>query len=258
MIVLRAFVCAVAFLTRFPVPRTAVPSSRVNGLSVAFFPLVGLLLGAVAALLHVLLQDRLHLEPHILWALVFVSLQAFLTGALHLDGLADVVDGLGGGEGDRDRTLRIMEDSHIGGFGVTALVLFLMAKVMVINEVLLLEGSLTLLLVYPVVARFAVVPLVACFPCARPTGLARDYHDHCTWIAIFLASLILATTLVLAGKPVWIPSGAALAVALLVGLVLTTRLKGLTGDGYGTAIELGELTFLLAAVIPQLTERSAG
>ena len=77
-------------------------------------------------------------------------------------------------------------------------------------------------------------------------------------IAIFFATLILATTLVLAGKPAWIPSGAALAVALLVGLVLTTRLKGLTGDGYGAAIELGELTFLLAAVIPQLTERFAG
>ena len=74
------------------VPRTAVPPPRVAGLSIAFFPLIGLLLGGAAAAIAWGLRDGLHAPPHLWWALVLVGAHALLTGALHLDGLADGVE----------------------------------------------------------------------------------------------------------------------------------------------------------------------
>ena len=252
MIVLRAFLCALAFLTRIPVLRTAVPPPRVAGLSIAFFPLIGLLLGGAAAAIAWGLRDGLHAPPHLWWALVLVGAHALLTGALHLDGLADVVDGLGGGRGDRERTLAIMRDTRIGSFGVVALVLFLTAKVVVMNEAIRMDESLTVLLMGPVAARFAAVPLVVFFPCARPDGLARDFHDHSGWPAATVAAATAGGAVWFVGPSVLIPSAAALGAAIVVGIWMGVRLKGLTGDTYGAAIELAELSFLFAATYPRI------
>ena len=95
-----------------------------------------------------------------------------MTGGLHLDGVADVFDGLGGGHGDRERILRIMRDSRIGAHGATALVLVLAVKVAALAE-LLGRGALWPLVVAPAVARFAVVPLIVLLPYARRGG-ARE------------------------------------------------------------------------------------
>src|SRR6185503_21270080 len=106
MMLFRGLLTALGFLTRIPVPA----GSWAPGPSVAFFPAVGLLLGTISAGAAWLLFDRFGLAPHPVWALALVGLQALLTGALHLDGLSDVVDGLGGGRGDRARALEIMKD----------------------------------------------------------------------------------------------------------------------------------------------------
>src|SRR5204863_9798532 len=138
---------------------------RVAGFSIAFFPRIGLILRLASAGSAALLRDRLQLPPHLWWALLLVALHALLTGALHLDGLSDVVDGLGGSRGDRERALEIMKDPRAGAFGVVALVLLLAGKIIVMNEALRMSQSFAILAVYPVAARFAASLLVIFFPC---------------------------------------------------------------------------------------------
>lgn len=252
MIAIQAFLCAVSFLTRIPVPGRGSLPPRVAGLSVAFFPLVGLLLGGASAGVAWALRDRLGLPAHSAWTLLLVSLHALLTGALHLDGVSDVADGLGGGRGDRERALEIMKDTRVGAFGVVALILVLIGKVVAMDEVLRMPGYLAMLLAYPLVARFAVVPLIVFFPCARPTGLARTFHEQSRWPAALVAAGLAGVAMWVLGKTLFITAGIGVGVGLVVGILIASRLRGLTGDAYGASIELSELAFLLAAAFPRI------
>jgi adenosylcobinamide-GDP ribazoletransferase len=243
MILFRGLLTALGFLTRIPVP----PGSWAPGASVAFFPAVGLLLGAISAGGAWLLFDRFGLAPHPVWALSLVGLHALMTGALHLDGLSDVVDGLGGARGDRERALEIMKDPRIGAFGVVALIFAVGAKILLMNELLHQPGRLPLLLAYPVGVRFAAVVMVVLLPCARATGLAATFHQESRWFGLVAAAVMTAAFL---GWQQWataIPTGHALGAALVTGLYLAAKLRGVTGDVYGAAIELGEIAFLFAA-----------
>ena len=242
MILARAFLCAVGFLTRIPVPGRDGFSAPVLGASLVFFPAVGAMLGAASAGAAALVPS-----PHVGWAIALAALHAFLTGAMHLDGLSDVVDGLGGARGDRARALEIMRDPRVGAFGVVALVLLLLAKVAALDEILRRPEAWVVLLAYPVAGRLAAVPLIAFFPCARPTGLARAYHDAARWPAA-LGAFALGGGLAALGGRVLVPTAVALGLGLLVGAYVGVRLRGLTGDAYGAAIELSELAFLWAVV----------
>ena len=252
MIVLKSFACAVAFLTRMPMPGRASLAPGAAGGSVAFFPVVGLLLGLFSGGAAVLLHDHLALPAHLLWALFLVALHAFLTGALHLDGLSDIVDGLGGSRGDRTRALEIMKDPRAGAFGVVALILLLTGKVVVMNEALRTTHAFAILAVYPVVPRFAASLLVVFFPCARATGMARTFHDESRWPMAVVAAAFTIGAFWCFAPMLAVPVVCALATGLTVGLWISIRLKGLTGDAYGAAIELSELAFLAAAAWPRI------
>jgi adenosylcobinamide-GDP ribazoletransferase len=252
MTLVRGFLLAIAFLTRIPMPiRSELPRGAA-GASIAFFPLVGLFLGLASAGAALLLRDRLHLPPHVLWAAGLVALQALLTGALHLDGLSDIVDGLGGSRGDRERALEIMKDSRVGAFGVVALVLLLVGKIVVLDEALRTPEAIRMLIAYPVAARFSASLLVFAFPCARATGMARTFHDESGWPMALAATVFAGGAFWFLGPATWIPGAVALGTGLAAGGYIALRLRGLTGDAYGTAIELAELAFLAAAAYPRL------
>lgn len=245
---LRHLAAALRFLTRLPVPGPALDPGDL-GRALAWFPVAGAALGGLVAGAGWLLAPRL--APGVL-AVLLAALLAGLTGALHLDGLADVADGLGGGHGDRARTLAIMRDSRIGAFGGTALVLVLLVKVAAISELLGRGGAEWTLLCAPVLARTAAVPLVVLLPYARPEGLGRAFHDgggaRELAIAAALGAVILGLTAAAAAGPrVVLPALAGLGAAGLVALACRRRLGGLTGDVYGAAIELAEAAFLLVA-----------
>ncbi len=246
MMLFRGLLTALSFLTRIPVPS----GSWAPGPSVPFFPAVGLLLGAASAGAAWLLFDRFGLAPRPIWALALVGLQALLTGALHLDGLSDVVDGLGGSRGDRQRALEIMKDPRIGSFGVVALIFAIGAKILTMNELLHLPGRSALLLAYPVGARLGAALLVVVMPCARATGLAATFHQESRWHGFAAAALMTAGFLWWQQWTTVIPTAAALGVGLATSLYLAARLRGVTGDVYGAAIELGEIGFLFVAIAP--------
>jgi adenosylcobinamide-GDP ribazoletransferase len=213
------------------------------GAAVAFFPLVGLVLGVVIAGLGYLAAGT---APPMVVAVVLVAALAGITGGLHLDGLADLFDGMGGGRGDRERTLAIMRDSRIGAHGATALILVLLAKVAAVAA-LLEARNFPALLAFPAFARWAVTHQVVLYPYARPVGLGCGFKRGAGWIQLALATVLAVTLVASLGWGAAKEALAALAVALAIGWWLRMRLGGLTGDVYGATIELCEVASLFVA-----------
>jgi adenosylcobinamide-GDP ribazoletransferase len=243
---LRALLAAVGFLTRVPVGDKLALGPEDLGRALYFFPWAGALLGALLWLVELALRGRFSPE---LIALALTAVLAALTGGLHLDGVADVCDGLAGSRGDRARALEIMRDSRIGALGALALVLVLLAKLLAVRDLLLLGPRVVVLLALaPVVARACVVPLIVLLPYARSAGLGSPFHAHGRLAHGLVAVGTGAALAGVAGGRALPAALVALLVAAALGLWLWRRLGGLTGDAYGAAIELSELAFLLACV----------
>jgi adenosylcobinamide-GDP ribazoletransferase len=212
------------------------------GTAAAWFPVVGLALG----LLVVLVERVVGLIfPPLLAALLVVTVWKLLTGGLHLDGLADCLDGLtGGAPADR---LRIMRDSRIGSFGAIGLILFLTLEVAALAE---LDPPLRwrALLAAPAIGRAMPPVLGRLFRPARTDGhgamfVASLRRSH-TLVALALAALVGVGAL---GRMGLVATAAAVLTALAIGRFLGARLGGVTGDVFGAAVELAELAVLLTA-----------
>jgi adenosylcobinamide-GDP ribazoletransferase len=241
---LRPIAAAFAFLTRLPLGSQTVGAGAGElGRSITWFPLVGAALGTILIGTERLLRGHLSAG---LAAVGLVALLAMLTGGLHLDGLADLFDALGGGRGDRARMLEIMKDSRIGAHGAAALFLVLAGKALAAGEAIQ-RGESWRLFAAPVLARWAVIPLLIFFRYARADGLGKPFHRDGRLAHLLGATALCAALVGWLGRPVLLPAGAALAAALAVGMWIDRRLGGLTGDVYGAAIELSELAFLVTS-----------
>ncbi len=233
-------VSPLALLTVLPITRRRIDLASVG---VGLFPVVGLLLGAI--LLGVDYLAGLLVPPTASSALVVIALIA-LTGALHLDGLADSADGLFGGR-DREQRLSIMQDPHNGAFGFAAIATVLLLKwaALIPLDGWLRTGSILLV---PALARWSVLPSMMLFPAARGEGMAFAVQSRSRWPQAVLSSAVaLALSLVI----FW-PAGIALlalalAVALSISVYATSRLGGVTGDVLGCMIEMNEAALLLLA-----------
>lgn len=253
-----SFLAALQILTVLPAgPTVPLPEGR-GGRIAVWFPAVGLLLsGGAAAVVMVLGQLRdLGGAPHsgndpvaVLLALGTITL---LTGGLHLDGLADTCDGLGGGA-DAERSLTIMRDSRTGSYGVMGLVLVLGLKAALLAA--LPPGRWLIGLAVALTAgRWAMALSAGLGRYARPEGgLGGYFIRHTTVAHAVLAGAVPLAVLVADGA--WhhlLPLGGLLgcAAALAVGAALTlffrARLGGITGDTLGTVNEAGEVAALLA------------
>ena len=243
---IRAFALALQLLTRLPVPSSSLPPRPEElGLSVLFFPVVGLLIGALLAGLHTVLWL---VDPGVLAALV-LAMWVLLTGGLHLDGLADTADAWIGGQGHRDRTLAIMKDSRSGPIAIVAVVLVLLAKFAAL-QALLAGDARAILLLAPVLGRMAIVLLLITTPYVRPDGLGAPYASYLPRLSCGLLVLLIAAATVAVLE--W--QGGALLAALGVGFVgwrhgLMVRLGGTTGDTLGAACELAETITLLTLAL---------
>ena len=242
---------ALQFLTRLPVRIEPPPSAREVGLSLTWYPVVGLALGAVLWSV-ALAVSRM---PSFLCAAVVLTAWVLITGALHIDGLADTADAWVGGHGDRDRTLSIMKDPRSGPVALA-----------VVNCVMLLKfAALAALAAHshappwrdarlaagcilpPLLARAAIPLLFAHTPYVRAQGIAQDLTAHQSRAAgVFVTALTVLGTLAACGIVGAIALGAA---AMAYGIVrggLVRRLGGFTGDGAGALIEVIEAACLVA------------
>jgi adenosylcobinamide-GDP ribazoletransferase len=228
---------AIGFLTRLPVP-SLVSDSQDFAAAIRWYPVVGLIVGALVAGAGWL---GALVDP---WAGALAALACWVgvTGALHLDGLADVSDGIGAAHGDRSRLLAVMADPHVGSFGVVAIVLQLMAKLVLLHA---LSGAWLVLVLVPFAARVGPLAWARWLPALKPglgEAVARAVRPRDLW----------GWALVLAGACVGAPALVAAPLLILgIGLWLRQRLGGVTGDAHGAGIELVETGLLLALVIGQ-------
>ena len=217
------------------------PEPRELGRSLLFYPLVGLLFGLLLWLASLLLQGT----PAPLHAALLLTLWVLLSGALHLDGLADSADAWLGGFGDRERTLQIMKDPRSGPIAVVTLVLVLLLKFCAL-WVLVEQGIGAQLLLAPLIGRAAMLGLFLCTPYVRPGGLGQALAEHLPrriagWVLLGSALFCL----VLGG---WV---AVLALAMFAWLrhLICRRLGGTTGDTAGAMLELLELVVVLGLAL---------
>lgn len=235
----QSFLIAVQFLTRWPLRCDWSP--RAAGLSLLFYPLVGLLIGLVLVVVSALLSGG-----DLLTAALVVTVWVLLTGALHLDGLADSADAWAGGYGDRERTLAIMKDPYAGPVGVVSIVLVLGLKWAALTG-LMAEGSWLPLLFAPVLGRLAVLALFYATPYVRAEGLGAALAAHLPRReAARVILLALALIGLIGGGPaLWVLLVVFVVFALLRALLMS-RIGGTTGDTAGALVELVEAAVLVA------------
>ncbi|CAM3837633.1 MULTISPECIES: adenosylcobinamide-GDP ribazoletransferase [Pseudomonas] len=240
-----AFWIALQFLSSLPVRLPGMPAPEQMGRSLLYYPLVGLLFGGLLWGLNALLAG----SPVLLHAALLLSAWVLLSGALHLDGLADSADAWLGGFGDRERTLLIMKDPRSGPIAVVTLVLVLLLKFCALLA-LLDSGQGVLLLLAPLIGRAALLGLFLSTPYVRSGGLGQALADHLPRGAGKLVLLVSALACVLlAGlKGLWVVLVAAGVFAWLRRLMVR-RLGGTTGDTAGAMLELLELAVLIALVL---------
>ena len=239
-----AFWIALQFLTTFPVSLKAIPTHQQNGQSVLFYPLIGMLIGVILYLVAWCLVP----VPLVLQTAILVVLWVWLTGGLHLDGLADTADAWVGGFGDRERTLTIMKDPSCGPIGVLSIVMVLLLKAATVY-VLLQQSVAAVLILIPCLARTAPLILFATCNYVRQQGIAKHIAQHLptTWLW-WVSSISILSSFSLG----WI--AVALILSLAIGLMylrakFIKRLGGITGDTIGASIEILETILLLAAAI---------
>ena len=211
----------------------------------AWFPVVGLLLGGVLAGTAMGLK---HFLPAPGCAALLVAALTAATRALHLDGLADTLDGLGGGS-TREDSLRIMKDHAVGAFGAAGMVLALLLKYGLILS-LLERGQVHFLLIFPVLSRAAMVLLAYLSPYARlEGGLGEAMATLTTGGTLALAGGSAILIAVLAGHWQGLAALAVVAAATWgLAFYFKQRLGGVTGDIFGAVnemMEIGALVVLL-------------
>jgi len=239
------FWIALQFLSSFPVRLAGMPRPEELGRSLLFYPLVGVLFGAVLMALNALLSDA----PLMLHASLLLGAWVLLSGGLHLDGLADSADAWLGGFGDRERTLTIMKDPRSGPIAVVVLVVVLLIKFTAILALIERHDGIGLLLA-PLIGRSAMLGLFLGTPYVRAGGLGQALADHLPRPAgrhVLFVSMVAC--LLLAG---WAGLTAVFASALgffWLRHIMVRRLGGTTGDTAGALLELLEVVALLALVL---------
>jgi adenosylcobinamide-GDP ribazoletransferase len=209
------------------------------------FPIVGLIIGIALLLLNNALAFAPGSAPPLVAAFLLVAVGEALSGALHLDGLADTFDGvfLSGGP---ERRLAAMKDPHLGTFGASALALVLLGKFAALASLPSQQRGLAVLAAVAI-GRTLILVTAGLAKYARPDGTGRVVVESTT-AEIALAAVVGACVIGLATARIPGLAAAALAVGLAWGLarVASTRLGGITGDILGALVELGELTVLIA------------
>jgi len=240
---MRGLILAFQFLTRLPMPQLADFEQEELTTSAIWFPLVGLVIGL---LLIIAAQLGLHAGSWIA-ALLVMLVWIGVTGALHLDGAADLADALGASHRDSERFLSVLKDPHIGTFGVTVLMALILSKL--VSVAWMVESpdtSLWALLLIPVWARLGSIywsQSLKSLAAGSGEQFAWRIPDNAVWLwgaALSLLSLITVSLLFVL---------IAIASLLLWRAFLQWRLGGMSGDCLGAGIEYCECAMLLAVCL---------
>jgi adenosylcobinamide-GDP ribazoletransferase len=237
------FPLAVSFLTILPVIDRSPASEETVAGSLTWFPLVGFLLG-----LALVGEDWIlaHIFAQVIRSVLIVISLTVVTGAVHLDGLADTADALGAGR-DRDRALDILRDSRVGTFGASAIFFDLTLKILALST-LAGHRRYAALIVAPMLARWAMLLVAAGLPYLRTSGSGStllsgsNLGRRASVVAVFTLVVMLMLG---AMRPIALATAVAIAIVLAMRLFYRRWLGGVTGDLIGACGELVEIAVLV-------------
>ena len=236
------FLSAIGFLTIIPIPSRAFNNS---GRQILYFPLVGLLIGCLLFGVDQLLSHLPYFEIRLIGDVLFLVI---ISGALHLDGMADSADGFLSHR-PREQVLEIMKDPRVGVMGVLAIIFCVLLKLAGIAGIIRSE-SLIWLAIAPALARTAqVIGLVFINHVPSQKILAKDFYQQGEYFLLFYCPLPFAILIYMN----WVIGLITIIIfaLLLTGLLLYSKRKigGITGDTLGATSEIIETLFLLFGAI---------
>jgi len=236
---------AISFLTILPLIDRRRASEDTVAASFAWFPIVGFVLGAALTAEDWLLA---HVFAQVIRSVLIIVSLTVVTGAVHLDGLADTADALGAGR-DRERALDILRDSRVGTFGASAIFFDLTLKILALST-LAGHRRCAALLLAPMLARWAMILVASGLPYLRSSGsgstLLGNQNKSLGSRAVFVAVFTLVVVPMLGAL-----RAVALAGAVAIVIVFKMRwfyrrwLGGVTGDLIGACGELVEIAVLV-------------
>lgn len=238
------------FFTRLPFWRLYQPPKEAYATVVEHWPLTGWLTGGIMA---ATLFGACHILPYPVAVIISIIVRLFLTGALHEDGLADFFDGFGGGT-DRQRILTIMKDSHIGTYGVLALIFYFLLLWGILVSLPPMTAVFAILAADPLAKMFS-AQIVNFMPYARREEEAKNKTVYRSISSLSTFSLALQGLLpslpliFLTNTDWWLAILAPILIVTILFLVVWHKIRGYTGDCCGAICLLAELSFYLALLL---------
>lgn len=246
----RLFFIALQFFTRLPIPRWVGFEPAWLHHAARYFPLVGVVVGAAAALVY---WCAAQLWPLPVAVLLSTAAAIYLTGAFHEDGFADMCDGFGGGL-TRERVMEIMKDSRIGTYGTVGAGLLIALKCTLLAQMAPAQAVAALLVAHPL-SRLAASSLIWKLQYARDEGKAKPMAQEMSDAEFAIASLCAALPLLAAGLLGYLSFtvlGAGIAAAALcaawLGAKCVRRIGGYTGDCLGAVQQVSEVAIYLCVL----------
>ena len=238
MRILESIVVAFQFLTRLYLPINVEWGTANLRRSLMWFGLVGAFIGAILAGAMTLF-NRFDLIPAVS-AIIILLIWIFITGGMHIDGISDMADGFFSMR-DKEKTLEIMKDSHVGAFGVITIVFLLLIKFEMLKEIIIIEKNVWLLILPPTIARIAAGLVLSFYETTKKSGLGYTFHSsdpRLFWAIGFIVTLIISSILNIKSL---IFIGIAILASNLMALWAKKKIGGLNGDIYGAIVETVEV-----------------
>ncbi|MFJ5714677.1 adenosylcobinamide-GDP ribazoletransferase [Neobacillus sp. NPDC093127] len=230
------FILAVQFLTRIPIPLQSPWNKTTSRWAIRSYPLVGAVLGSILTAIAWSLESYL---PLAVMTFLILSLWVWLTGGLHLDGWMDVADAVGS-NAPLERKWEIMKDSHVGSFGIIALLFLLAWKTLLIYFLLQSDIPLYSFIFILAFSRLGAVVLMINLPTAKQQGLAWEWRKNINQKDCLFAIISVIFPLCFLPALLYLLPGYIVFIGLF-GAWVKNLFKGTNGDLLGTAIEGGEL-----------------
>ena len=236
---MKSFLLMLTFLTRIPIKYPYEYKKEDLSRGISLLPLIGLIIGMILWGVAIL-TSRL---DNMVTSLLVWSIYIWITGGLHIDGLADTVDGVFSNR-DQERMLEIMKDSRIGTFGVISILMMLAFNIVLTNYI-----DYKLLVLVPVIGRSCALLISSVSKYARDEGMGKEFIESCgrkERIMSYIYPIIIGSII---DYKLIIPIVITMIVALYLVKHINNKIGGITGDVIGFTIEITQTIFIFVAYI---------
>ena len=243
------FIILIQFMTRIPIPLKISYSEKKLGKSIKFFPLVGLIIGLILYFTNFLITVYLKniFYNKTITAIFLIILEILIVGIIHIDGLADTFDGLFS-YAKKEKMLEIMKDSRIGTNGAVVLILYFIAKTVLISEIITTNPKY--LIIFPIIARLSTPVNAGLSNYARKSGMSNAIISE---NGIFEAIFSLALSIILVFYIIDIKGIVAISIAFIFIIIfmlnVRKKIDGITGDTMGACLELTSILVLFLGIV---------